>query len=89
MAEHLSVYSDFSTVALALHAARLDCLLEAALSGFTLDLITPSEEREAWWWIYSITKARSDLALRRTWQAEWARSWSFIALGMKSVSRNK
>ena len=88
MAERFSGHPAFSTVALALHAARLDCLLEAALSGFTLELITPMEEREAWWWVYSITKARSDLALCITWQAEWARSWSLIASGMQFVNWN-
>ncbi|CAD6567041.1 MAG: hypothetical protein TREMPRED_003283 [Tremellales sp. Tagirdzhanova-0007] len=54
MAERFSGHPAFSTVALALHAARLDCLLEAALSGFTLELITPMEEREAWCLVYHL-----------------------------------
>ncbi len=87
MAERFSRYSSsFPTVALALHAMRLDCLLEAALAAFDLDLINIAEERQAWWWIYSIATARIGLPLGRTWRGEWTRSWYLIAAGMQSVS---
>lgn len=85
MAERFSGHPGFPVVALALHAARLDCLLEAALAAFDLDLIGPAEERETWWWIYSITTRRIQLPLRDTWTAKWAESWSFLAGAMQYV----
>lgn len=83
--EQVFQYQTFRTIAPALHAARLDCLLQAALAAFDLALISPAEEQEAWWWIHSVSAARSDLQLQETWRSEWAKSWSSVGAGMLSV----
>lgn len=84
-AEYLSDDPRFSVVAKAFHAARLDCLLEAALGAFDLELVIPAEEIQAWWWIGVVTDARSKLMLEVTWLSSWAHAWSVIAAGKISV----
>ena len=85
MAERFLQPSNFQLVAQALHATRLNCLLEAALAAFDLELISPAEEVEAWWWIGVVTTARLDLRLPTTWRVKWAQGWSAIAAGMQLV----
>ena len=79
-------HPDMVIVSSSLHAFRLDCLLEAGLAAWDLDLITAAEEREAWWYIGSVASARVALPLRDSWQVEWARAWSATATGMQLVS---
>lgn len=84
---HASDHPAFDTIATCLHAARLDCLLEAALAGFTLDLISRREERLAWWWIHQVTTARLELQLQESWESTWVRAWHKISAGMQAVRR--
>ncbi|KAK4688287.1 hypothetical protein P7C73_g1823, partial [Tremellales sp. Uapishka_1] len=79
----------FSTVAMALQAKRLDCLLEASLSAWDLELIPPNEEQESWWWIKQITEARLDLPLETSWEMSWAGIWASIAGAMLLVSAKR
>ena len=74
MAEKLGL----NQVSPALHAIRLDCLLEGALAAFDNDLIATYEERQAWWWIGRIAQNRVELGMV-DWGHTWAEMWSAIA----------
>lgn len=82
-AEEFSQYHpSFASIATCLFAARLDCLLEAALAAWDLGIIGVDEERLAWWWIYQVTSCRVQMALAESWESAWARAWLNIAAGM-------
>jgi hypothetical protein len=69
----------------ALHAIRLDCLLEGALAAFDNDLIAAYEERQAWWWIWKVARHRVELRMI-DWSHTWCIMWSAIAEMMFTVS---
>jgi hypothetical protein len=81
MAERLGL----EEVGNALHAIRLDCLLEGALAAFDCDLIASYEERQAWWWISAVARHRVELGMV-DWGHTWCRMWSAIAEMMFTVS---
>jgi len=81
MAERLGL----DQVVNALHAIRLDCLLEGALAAFDSDLIAPYEERQAWWWISKVASCRAGLGMV-DWGSTWALMWSHIGEMMFTVS---
>ncbi|RXK35454.1 hypothetical protein M231_07309 [Tremella mesenterica] len=68
-----------------LHCMRLDCLLNVALAAWDLDLITPREERCAWWWVEQVTRERCALSLRPTWKSVWAQVWLNISRAMQAL----
>jgi hypothetical protein len=82
MAEKLGLQQ----VSPALHAIRLDCLLEGALAAFDNDLIATYEERQAWWWISKVAQDRVELKMV-DWGHSWAEMWSAIATMMFTVRR--
>jgi hypothetical protein len=87
LAEHFaSLDPAFASLASCLHAARLDCLLEAAIASWDLDVVSPGEERLLWWWIEQISCARSSLSLPETWESTWAGAWGCLSQGMQAVS---
>ncbi|ORY34782.1 Mak10 subunit, NatC N-terminal acetyltransferase-domain-containing protein [Naematelia encephala] len=73
-------------VATALEALRLDCLLEAALGSWELELIAPSEEQCMWWWATCVAKQRAELQLKTSRQGEWACLWAEVGAAMQKVS---
>ena len=81
-----AVHPFFAAIAACLHAARLDCLLEAAIAGWDLDLVSPGEESLMWWWIERICRARSQLVLAESWESIWAEAWGDVAQAMRNVS---
>lgn len=81
MAERLGLHEVIN----ALHAIRLDCLLEGALAAFDCDLIATYEERQAWWWISAVAKSRVELGMF-DWGHAWSKMWSSIAEMMFTVS---
>jgi hypothetical protein len=81
MAERLGL----EQVVNALHAIRLDCLLEGALAAFDCDLIASYEERQAWWWISAVARHRVELEMI-DWGHTWCKMWSAIAEMMFTVS---
>jgi len=83
MAEKLCHYEFFSQIASAMHASRLDCLLESALAAWDIELITPFEEQEAWWWVQAVGDERLRLGLRLSWEALWAELWAAVAAAMQ------
>jgi hypothetical protein len=81
MAERLGL----EEVVNALHAIRLDCLLEGALASFDCDLIASYEERQSWWWIGAVARHRVELGMI-DWGHTWCRMWCSIAEMMVTVS---
>jgi len=81
MAERLGL----EEVVNALHAIRLDCLLEGALAAFDCDLTASYEERQAWRWIGAVARHRVELGMV-DWGHTWCRMWSAIAKMMFTVS---
>jgi hypothetical protein len=76
---------EFRLVVAAMQSKRLDCLLEAALAGFDLDLVTASEERMSWWWIHEICLYRQSLRLETTALSSWADLWLSVSAAMQLV----
>nr|XP_018260302.1 uncharacterized protein I303_07220 [Kwoniella dejecticola CBS 10117]OBR82460.1 hypothetical protein I303_07220 [Kwoniella dejecticola CBS 10117] len=80
MGEYLSQYTNLSASAKVLHSIRLDCLLEAELAALDLDLVTPGDEPELWWWIQQVTRSRNHYCRGSTSKASiWANVWQEIS----------
>ena len=75
----------FTPIAAILHAARLDCLLEAALCTLQLDLVQPSERGMTWWWISRVATCRLELCPSESFEATWATVWLSTAQGVLIV----
>jgi hypothetical protein len=75
-------HPDFRRVVIALQGKRLECMLEAALSAFDLDLIDSGEEQEHWWWVQRVCSARLALGVRSSITAHWVRIWEVTSQGM-------
>jgi hypothetical protein len=79
----------------ALGIQHYDCLIEAALAAWDLDLVAQWEEREAWWWLEYLCEARGKLAFLggsgvASWEDSWALYLRYMAKAMQMVScRNR
>ncbi|WRT69700.1 uncharacterized protein IL334_006690 [Kwoniella shivajii] len=63
-----------------LHAIRLDCLIESNLASLDLDMATPLDETELWWWMSQVASERAICCpLSSTWQSSWAKVWASMA----------
>lgn len=59
------------------HALRLDCLLEASLAAYDLNLCPPAEYAQSLWWIQRMSAVRCKL--EHNW---WSEVWMHIASGL-------
>lgn len=66
----------------ACHALRLDCLLQATIIAYDLDMYHPSEYAQTMWWIYRLTSARRCIG----WNIS-SEIWRHLAAGVLKVSR--
>ena len=77
----------FVYAATSCQAIRLDCLLDAALLGFQLDLFSMTQEAENWWWTnYICTSRLAQFGYAEDWRKSWASLWLAISDGMGAVS---
>ncbi|ODO06812.1 hypothetical protein I350_04172 [Cryptococcus amylolentus CBS 6273] len=80
----MAEYQAFPHISQTIHLLRLDCMLDAALGALDLELVHPADEREAWWWIRTVAKARIRGGTESsTIRARWAEAWESIGAGME------
>ncbi|TYJ52956.1 hypothetical protein B9479_006425 [Cryptococcus floricola] len=80
----MAEYQAIPHISQTIHLLRLDCMLDAALGALDLELVHPADEREAWWWIRTVAKARIRGGTESsTIRARWAEAWESIGAGME------